>query len=585
MGDGVRRSRDRDADRDRAADRLPFQLLWTGRRSGWPAALVAATLASAVFALLLPAAVAAVTDAVLSREGGTGPLLALAALLTGGVLAAAGTKVAEAYCTATATGRLRTRLLGHVLDLGVAGERTFAAGDLASRAVSGAPQVAGAFPLLVSGTANLVMSAGGVAALWLIDWRLVATVALAVPFGLLMMRLFVRHASDLVTRYQELQGEISARMADALAGVRTIRGAGTWRREADRVLAPLPELSGSGRDLWRAYGRIQGQGMLLMPLTGLVALAVAGQGVVAGRISAGQMLAVAGYAPMALGVLGQVSLLLRLARLRAGARRIAEILVEPVPSRGRRPLPPGPGELRLRKVTVRGPDGPLLDTVDLLVPAGRSVAVVGRSGAGKTTLATVAGGLIEPDEGTTLLDGVPVMEADPVALRRAVAYAFERPRLLGTTVAEAIGYGGGTLPARRIERAATLAGADGFVRLLPDGYATALRDAPMSGGEEQRLGLARAFVREARLLVLDDATSSLDSVTEVQVAAALAKAAVNRTCLVVAHRVGTAARADLVAWLDRGKVRAVAPHRVLWADAAYRALFEPAGPGGPEENR
>ncbi|QFG26943.1 ABC transporter ATP-binding protein [Actinomadura sp. WMMB 499] len=542
------------------------------------APLVAAALAGVGCTVALPAVLGAATEAVLAGGDARVPLSVLVALLAAAVAAAYALKVAEVACMSAETVRLRSRLIEHVLALGVPGERAFAPGDLASRVVTGASRAAGAAPVLVQLVAGLATSLGGVAALWLIDWRLVATVALAVPAGLAMMRIFVRHASGLVARYQELQGEISTRMLDALAGIRTVRGAGTWRREADRILAPLPELAVSGRDLWRAYGRIQGQGTLLVPLTGLAALAVAGQGVLAGRISPGQMLAVAGYAPMALGLLGQVSMLLGLARLRAGEQRIDEVLSVPVPERGRRPLPDGPGELRLRGVTVHGTDGPLLEAVDLAVPAGRSVAIVGRSGAGKTTLAMVAGGLLEPDAGRVLLDGVPLAEADPASLRRAVAYAFERPRLRGASVADAIGYGCGTPPRERIEGAAALAGADRFVRLLPGGYDTPLREAPMSGGEEQRLGLARAFVRPARLLVLDDATSSLDSVTEAQVAAALARAAAGRTRLVVAHRAGTAARADLVAWLDGGAVRAVGPHRELWRERAYRELFEPPAP-------
>ncbi|MBA8951848.1 ABC transporter ATP-binding protein [Actinomadura namibiensis] len=559
------------------ADRLLVQALRAG--PGWTALLVAATLLNAVCALALPAAIGAVTDAVLARDAGRGagaPLGWLAAALGGVALGTALSRLAEVYCGTAATRELRTRLVTHVLALGVPGTRAFTPGDLASRAVTGAPQAGAVARSVVSAVAGLLMSVGGVVALWLIDWRLVAAVGGAVPIGLLLMRVFVRDASDLVTEYQEAQGEIAARMTDALTGIRTIRAAGTWRREADRVLAPLPGLSDSGRRLWHAYGRMQGQGRLIVPLAEIAALAVAGRGVLTGRLSAGEMLAAAGYAPMALGLVGQIPLLLALARLRAGARRLAEVLSVPAPGGGDRALPPGPGALVLRGVTVRTPDGPLLDAVDLTVPPGRTVAVVGRSGAGKTTLAAVAGRLLDPDEGRVLLDGVPLRELAPAALRAQVAYAFERPDLQGTTIADAIAYGCPSAPPRAVERAAALARADGFVRLLPAGFDTPVADTPLSGGERQRLGLARAFVRNARLIILDDATSSLDSVTEAQVAAALAEAAATRTRLVVAHRAGTAARADLVLWLDSGRVRALRPHRELWADPDYRAMFEPA---------
>jgi ATP-binding cassette subfamily B protein len=124
-----------------------------------------------------------------------------------------------------------------------------------------------------------------------------------------------------------------------------------------------------------------------------------------------------------------------------------------------------------------------------------------------------------------------------------------------------------------VAAAAALAQADRFIRLLPAGYDTPLAKAPMSGGELQRLGLARAILVGARVVVLDDATSSLDTATEVKVAQALQRVLVGRTSLVVAHRAATAARADLVAWLDAGRIRALAPHQVLWSDSDYRALF------------
>jgi ATP-binding cassette subfamily B protein len=224
-------------------------------------------------------------------------------------------------------------------------------------------------------------------------------------------------------------------------------------------------------------------------------------------------------------------------------------------------------------VTVRAGGATLLDRLDLEVPAGACVALVGRSGAGKTTLAWLVGRLGDPDEGEVLLDGVPVAALAPPELRRAVVYAFERPALLGGTVAGAIAYGRPDAAAAEVERAAAAAQADGFVRRLPDGYDTPLRAAPLSGGEAQRLGLARAVAQDGRVLVLDDATSSLDTATEMRLGEALADLLGGRTRLVVAHRTATAARADLVAWLDGGRVRDLAPHADLWRDPEYRAVF------------
>jgi ATP-binding cassette subfamily B protein len=161
-----------------------------------------------------------------------------------------------------------------------------------------------------------------------------------------------------------------------------------------------------------------------------------------------------------------------------------------------------------------------------------------------------------------LLDGVPLSSLSHDELRGAVGCAFERPSLVGATVGAAIGAGG--------EEAARATYAHEFVTRLPEGYDTVLTEAPMSGGELQRLGLARSWLAR-RLLVLDDATSSVDMVTEMRISTALGAA--GRTRLVVTHRMSTAARADVVVWLEEGCVRAVGPHEELWQQEAYREVF------------
>jgi ATP-binding cassette subfamily B protein len=258
--------------------------------------------------------------------------------------------------------------------------------------------------------------------------------------------------------------------------------------------------------------------------------------------------------------------------------RLAEAEAVPSMAYGERDLPPGAGELVLAGVTVRGrsadgTNGPVIDRLDLTVPGGFGLAVVGPAGSGKSTLAALAGRLADPDDGTVRLDGVPLPELSRESLRRAVGYAFERPAPLGESVRDTIGLGA---PPERVEAAARAAAADGFIRKLPEGYDTPLDRAPLSGGETQRLGLARALARggdSLRIIVLDDATAALDTVTEAQVSGAVEQAAAGRTRILIAHRPATAARADLVAWLDGGRLRALAPHRELWSDPEYRALL------------
>lgn len=187
----------------------------------------------------------------------------------------------------------------------------------------------------------------------------------------------------------------------------------------------------------------------------------------------------------------------------------------------------------------------------------------------------MAGRLTDPDQGTVLLDGTDLRTLSADTLRHAVAYAFERPALYGATIADAVACG--PLPEPDLRRALRRAAADTFTDRLPQGPRTPLPEAPLSGGELQRLGLARAFSRPTRLLILDDATSSLDTVTAHLVARALTDTPGTR--LTITHRLTTAAQSDQVVWLDGGRIRGTGPHSVLWRDPAYRAVFG-AGAGG-----
>ncbi|MCY3623555.1 MAG: ABC transporter ATP-binding protein [Gammaproteobacteria bacterium] len=182
------------------------------------------------------------------------------------------------------------------------------------------------------------------------------------------------------------------------------------------------------------------------------------------------------------------------------------------------------------------------------------------------------GRLHDPDRGSVRIDGTPVATWSRQALTDRVAYAFESPALLGDTVRDAITLGYRADDAE-IEVAARRVEADAFIRRLPNGYGTSLDETPMSGGERQRLGLARAALRDCPILVLDDALSSLDVATAARVFAALGSLSEDRTAIIVAHRASTAACADVVAWLVDGRVRKVAMHADLWADPAYRAAF------------
>ncbi|MGW2229626.1 ABC transporter ATP-binding protein [Streptomyces formicae] len=542
--------------------------------------LALCALASAGAGLLLPLAIGRALDAVLTGHlTGAGDadatrwIAACAALITASAVLDALDGVLTGTTNARTTAWLRGRVTGHVLAVGPRTTARFAHGDLVARLIDNAAHAGIAPATFAALLAALVTPVGAVVALALIDGWLAAVFLVGAPVLFLLLRTFVRVSSDCVARYQRVQGNIAGRLSEAIGGARTVAAAHTQDKEAARVLGELPELGRQGRRMWRLQGRSQAQAVAVAPLLQIAVAAVAGLLLLRHRISVGDLLAASRYAVLATGIGMLVGQLGGLVRARAAARRLEEVLTEPPTSYGEEELPPEGGLLELRGVMASRGGRTVLDGVDLTVPAGTTLAVVGRSGAGKSLLAALAGRLADPDEGEVRLDGVPLRSLGRQELRREVGYAFERPALLGTTLADTIGLGAPRPTPGRIREAARAARADTFITRLPDGYATPCGQAPLSGGESQRLGLARAFARGGRLLILDDAMSSLDTVTEHHIADALLHHTPHRSRLIIAHRAATAARADAVAWLHEGRIRAVGTHEELWERPEYREVF------------
>ncbi|GAA3796476.1 ABC transporter ATP-binding protein [Sphaerisporangium flaviroseum] len=560
----------------RRADRLLLEVL---HRSGrWPAVYAVAALAGAVVELLLPGALGRAVDVLVTPGAATGDAFLICVALVVTVVACDAVAVLAAGAGGAQAARwLRERVVRHVLAVGPAISRRFPAGDLVTRAGANAEEVGAAPEALITAVALLVPAGGSLIALALIDpWLAVAFSAGLVLIGI-VLRAFLRETTSVATGYQEAQSDIASRMVDALSGARTIAAAGTEDLETRRVLAPLTRLREYGMALWSVNARAGVQAAIVVPLLETAVIGVGGIRLSAGELSVGELFAAARYAVLGAGIGSALGYLNRLGRARSAARRVHQVLRRPAVAYGEHdPRDQGPGRLELRDVTVSVEGKPVLRDIDLVVPGGAAMAVVGRSGSGKSLLAAVAGRLTDPDRGEVLLDGVPLRRLSRTALRRSVAYAFGRPVLFGSTLAEAITV---ERPSGVARGAARAAAADAFIRRLPHSYDTPIDEAPMSGGERQRIGLARAFAHGGRLLILDDATSSLDTVTEHQVARALTEELRDRTRVIVAHRAATAARADLVAWLEGGRIRGLGPHDVLWRDPAYRAVFQITGAG------
>lgn len=539
-------------------------------RSWLPLIGLAALLGSAV-SLALPTVLGLAVDAIVARDAAGGWLAVAGGLIALGVACDLVDSFADTACVAGTTAWLRHRLVRQILDGGPEGLRNLASGDLVSRVSGDAADAARAGPAAVAGVAAALPPVGSLVLLIMIDPWLAVAFAGGVLLVILVLWVFTRRTTELSRDYAETQGRLAALLTEALAGIRTIAAAGTLDREQRRILRPLRALHRHGLQVWDVLARSGAQAAVVGPLILVAVLAVAGVRLAAGAISAGELFAAAQYAVLGAGLGSLTGLLGELARARAGISRVAEVLAVAPIRYGSETLRPGQGRLEFRQVRVAIGGADRLAGLDLTIPGGARVALVGPNGAGKSLLAALAARLRDPDSGLVLLDGVPLPDASRSDLRRAVGCAFERPALFGRTVEESIMVG---RPAAevQVQAVAVATHADEFIRRLPDGYRTPLASAPMSGGETQRIGLARAWPG-GRLLVLDDATASVDTMTEAQIGRSLLADGDRRTRLIVTHRLGTAARADLVVWLDAGRLRGFGRHDELWSDPGYREVF------------
>src|SRR5207237_113057 len=353
-------------------------------------------------------------------------------------------------------------------------------------------------------------------------------------------------------RLQESWGETATLTEETVVGIRVVKGLGAGAPLAAHFRGRSATIVGRALDIARLDAMFM-PALELLPLLGLLAvLWLGGRRVITGELSLGSFVAFSAYIVLLVWpfpVLGQRVSTLQKA-LAAGAR-LAEVLeTEPqLVERRHAPKLPRPvaGRIQLDDVTFgHAGDRPVLDGLSLDIAPGQSVALVGSTGSGKSTVAGLLARLYDPDGGRVLLDGHDLRELRLPDVRSAVALVFEETFLFSESVRENIRFGRPDADDVDVERAAKLAGATEFVSELPDGYDTILgeRGFSLSGGQRQRIAIARAILADPAVLVLDDATSAVDATKEHEIRAALAKVMQGRTTLVIAHRPATIALAD-----------------------------------------
>ena len=427
-------------------------------------------------------------------------------------------------------------------------------------------------------------------AMFLLQPGLAALALAPAPLVVLVATRDGRRSRPALQAVQQRIAELTADVEENMSGVRVVKAFAAEDRQLERFRRSVGQVLGGAMLATRLrsfYNPLIG----FLPNLGLAAiLLVGGRQVAQGSLSLGDFTALYSYLLMLIAPMRLLGLnLATVQRATASGARIFELLDRapriaspPDP----RPLPVGGGRVELRDVSFayEGASSPALRNVDLVVEAGTTVALVGATGSGKTTLVALLGRLHDVSEGALLVDGADVRELDLRSLRREIAVVDDAPFLFSATVHENIAYARPDAAREDVERAAARAQAAEFIEALPDGYDTAVgeRGLTLSGGQRQRIAIARALLADPRILVLDDATSSVDATTEQAIKHALREVMAGRTTFVIAHRLSTIALADEIVVVEHGRLAARGTHAELIERSALYAEMAEKGRAVPE---
>jgi ATP-binding cassette subfamily B protein len=431
--------------------------------------------------------------------------------------------------------------------------------------------------------AQHVLTVLGVTAVMLyLDWRL-ALVTIAVTPLIIVVAYRYSHISHPVLRdVQQKMADVATSAEENITGVHVVKAFAQEDAEAGRFAE-------RNERLFKRSILANRQQSFYIPLLGFIPLLAqagvllyGGWLVIHGQLALQWFVSFTFLLNMLMFPLRQIGTWIGQAqRATASGERIFEIVDEPEEIAERqdaRELPEGPGEIRFERVGFSYATGrTVLEGVDLVLEPGKTVALIGQTGSGKTTLASLVPRFYDVSSGRVLVDGADVRELKLSSLRPQVGVIAQDPFLFSASVRENIAFGRPEASFEEVESAARLAQADEFIEQLPDGYETELgeRGVTLSGGQRQRLAIARALLTDPRILILDDATASVDATTEAQIRSGLEQAVRGRTTIVIAHRLSTIALADEIVVLEHGRIAARGSHeQLLGTSAIYREIYE-----------